>query len=235
MVEQIINELAACGDPERAAHQCRFFKTGPGEYGEGDSFLGVEMPKQRALVKRYAGQVSLDDLEQLITRPYHECRMTALLLTVELFQKSRNDEARRAYVSFYLDHLDQINNWDLVDVTCYKILGPWLLERDRVILYRLAESADLWRQRIAVVTTYCFIKHGQYRDTLDIADLLLHHEHDLIHKAVGWMLREVGNRAPEVEREFLRDRYTHMPRTMLRYAIEKFPETERRAYLHGLI
>ncbi len=235
MVNKIITELKAHGNTEKAKSHSRFFKTAEGEYGEGDKFIGVSVPEQRMIVKQYAESVNLDDIEQLVIHTYHECRMTGFLLLVSWYKRSKKEEEQRALVLFYLAHVTYLNNWDLVDVTCCKILGPWLEKRDRTVLYVLADSDHLWSQRLAIITTMHFIKQDDFADTLRLADILLHHRHDLIHKAVGWMLREVGKRDPACEREFLQNRYTRMPRTMLRYAIEKFPEQERRSYLHGRI
>lgn len=235
IVQEISESLHQLADPDKAKILQRFFKTGPGEYGEGDLFLGIQIPAIRALVKRVYTRVSLTDCEQLLASSYHEERMVAVLCLVEKGKREKDEGRLEGIVSFYLQHTSSINNWDLVDLSCYKLLGPWFFTRDKEPLYALARSGDLWKERIAMITTYYFIKRDEYADTLQIAELLLNHTHDLIHKAVGWMLREVGNRAPEVERNFLRNRYTGMPRTMLRYAIEKFPDEERLQYLHGKI
>lgn len=233
--QQITEELKSLGSSQKAQELSRFFKNGAGQYGEGDVFLGLTMLQQRALVKKYRGQVDFADLDELIASRYHECRMTALLIAVAGFERARQEELQQRYVSWYLSQTDQVNNWDLVDVTAPKLLGPWFYTHDRSPLYTLAAADHLWENRIAILTTFYFIRNDDYTDTLAISDILLQHPHDLIHKAVGWMLREIGKRDGKVERAFLAQRYDRMPRTMLRYAIEKFPEAERQRYLHGSI
>ncbi len=224
-------ELRKVADPEKAAFYPRFFKAGPGEYGEGDRFLGVSVPKQRKIARRFR-ELARDQLQILLADRFHECRLTALLILVEQFRRAGPD-ARDEIVRVYLDHLERVNNWDLVDSSAPQILGAWLEDRDRSPLYELAQSGHLWRQRIAIVSCLHFIKRGELEDALAISDLLLDHPHDLIHKAVGWMLREVGKQDLGVLEGFLRPRYRRMPRTMLRYAIEKLEERRRRAYLKG--
>ena len=228
---QVRTELRALADPARAAHAPRFFKAGPGEYAEGDRFLGVTVPNQRRLAKKHR-ELPLRSVRSLLRHPIHECRLTALLILVLRFERADESERERL-VAFYLDHLDWVNHWDLVDTSAHKILGPWLESRDRTVLYDLADSGRLWRQRVAIIATAHFIHQGDFADTLAIAERLLHHSHDLIHKAVGWMLREVGNRDRAVEEAFLAKHYRYMPRTMLRYAIEKFEPERREAYLSG--
>lgn len=237
LAETIMKKLESLANPEKAKQLERFFKTGPGQYGEGDKFLGITIPEQRKIARLNFRDCPLDQLSTLLSSPVHDHRMTALLMLVAGAESRTGRSDPKPYVDFYLTHLDRINNWDLVDVTCPKILGPWFFERDRTILVQLAtaESNNLWHQRIAIITTYYFIRQQDYTTTLEVADILFDHPHDLIHKAVGWMLREVGNRDPQVERDFLDPCYKRMPRTMLRYAIEKFPEEERLAYLHGEI
>lgn len=229
---EIITELERLGNTEKAAHLSRFFKTGQGEYGEGDLFLGVIVPDQRAVAKKYI-TADRQTLETLLASPYHEVRLTALLILVYQFEKNKSEDFRQSCIDFYLSHTDRINNWDLVDLSCYKLLGVWLQNRDRQILYTLAHSANMWEQRIAIVTCMHFVRQGDFGDCLAIAELLLHHPHDLIHKAVGWLLRETGKKDRRVLTDFLSTRYTVMPRTMLRYAIEHFPEEERRRYLES--
>lgn len=228
--QTIISELQASGNPEKAIHLSRFFKTGQGQYGEGDLFLGVTVPEQRAIAHKYF-QTPFEDLKQLVTSPYHEVRLTGLLILLAQFSKNKNEIFRQSCVDFYLSHTSYINNWDLVDLSCYKLLGVWLEDKERRLLYQLAHSSNLWEQRIAIVTCMHFVRKGDFRDCLAIADLLLDHPHDLIHKAVGWLLRETGKKDREVLREFLASRYSSMPRTMLRYAIEHFPQEERKQYL----
>jgi len=233
--QSVISELRALENDEQREVLSRFFKTRKGQYGYGDRFLGVKVPQTRAVVKKHAAACTLDDLEYLISSPYHEVRLAALLILCRKFALDRRDEdAQESYVSFYLDHTDRINNWDLVDLSCYELLGNWLLGRDRSVLYKLAEKKrSLWENRIAIVTTMQFVRHGQFDDTLALADKLMGHPHDLIHKAVGWLLREVGKRDRSVLEAFLKPRYKTMPRTMLRYAIERFPEGLRLRYLNG--
>lgn len=233
--ERIRQELQSTADTRKARDLARFFKTGEGGYGQGDLFYGVSVPFQRRLVRRYGPVSDLDSIELLLDEPYHECRLTALLLLVYLFEHEKEENTKGLLVSFYLSHTHRIDNWDLVDSSCYKILGPYLLDKDRAILFELASSNELWQQRIAVITTLCFIRSGSYETTLKLADLLLDHRHDLIHKAVGWMLREIGNRSQETLLTFLGPRYRSMPRTMLRYAIERLDEPLRKAYLHGSV
>lgn len=236
LYEDISRDLKLQASPEKKAVLQRFFKTGKGQYGEGDIFLGVTVPKQRKIAGFWYQKVGRDDLHELMTSSIHEHRMTALLMLLKIYQGKRRENmplSKEECIAFYLEHISWQNNWDLVDTSCIGLLGDWLLERDRGILYTFARSGELWKQRIAVVSSMAFIRKGQFQDTLDIADLLLHHPHDLIHKATGWMLREVGKRSLETETAFLDLRYKQMPRTMLRYAIERFPEDLRRAYLHG--
>ena len=226
----LLKEITARADASQVEGLSRFFKTGPGQYGEGDKFLGIKVPVTREVVKACWRETGLQDLEECITSEYHEVRLAALLALVELFR--HNKSKQKEYVDFYLAHTDRINNWDLVDLSCYPLLGVWLLDKDRQLLYDLArDGKTIWEQRIGIVSTMTFIRHGQLQDTFDIADILLHHPHDLIHKAVGWLLREAGKRDKEALVAYLEPRYLTMPRTMLRYAIEKFPEAERQQYL----
>ena len=217
-------------DPSQVAGLARFFKTGPGQYGEGDKFLGIKVPVTRTVVKECWKQADWTDLEECISSQYHEVRLAALLTLVEIYKHTCN--LRSQCIDFYLSHTAFINNWDLVDLSCYPLLGQWLLDKDRTLLYDLARSGKtIWEQRIGMVSTMTFIRHGEFQDTFNIADILLHHPHDLIHKAVGWLLREAGKRDKTALEAWLNGRYTQMPRTMLRYAIEKFPEEERQKYL----
>lgn len=228
--ENIIQELQRLGNPEKAVHLSRFFKTGKGQYGEGDLFWGITVPEQRAIAKKHQ-HAPFHVLTALLDSPYHESRLTGLLILVEQFTRNKDARFRQECVEFYLSHTNRINNWDLVDLSCYKLLGVWLEDKDRQLLYRLADSDNLWEQRIAMVTCMHFVHQGDFKDCLALADRLLHHRHDLIHKAVGWLLREVGKKDRDVLVHFLETRYREMPRTMLRYAIEHFPETERKKYL----
>ena len=229
-MNKLLKEITARADASQVEGLSRFFKTGPGQYGEGDKFLGIKVPVTREVVKACWRETTMQDLEECIASEYHEVRLAALLALVELFRHNKTQQ--QACVDFYLAHTDRINNWDLVDLSCYPLLGVWLLDKDRPLLYDLARNGKtLWEQRIGIVSTMTFIRHGQLQDTFDIADILLHHPHDLIHKAVGWLLREAGKRDKEALVHYLEPRYREMPRTMLRYAIEKFPEAERQQYL----
>ncbi len=228
------SELKSAGNPDRAAHHERFFRAYPGGYGEGDRFFGVTVPSQRKIALRYR-HLPLAQILRLLRDPVHECRLTALFILIDQFERG-DDPGRRSILDTYLDHLDQVNNWDLVDASAPKILGAFLADGgDRTILRELAESGHLWRQRVAVVACHRCIREGDFADFLAIAESLLYHEHDLIHKAVGWMLREVGKRDEAVLHDFLRSRYQTMPRTMLRYAIERFDRPTRTAYLRGTL
>ena len=220
-------------NPSQVEGLSRFFKTGPGEYGEGDLFLGIKVPETRSVVKDCWKGTSFEDLEECLASGYHEVRLAGLLTLVEIFSHARKDPSlQERCIDFYLAHTTSINNWDLVDLSCYQMLGSWLLDKDRSLLYDLARNGrSIWEQRIGIVSTMAFVRQGQLEDTFAIADILLHHPHDLIHKATGWLLREAGKRDGTALREFLAPRYGSMPRTMLRYAIEKFPESERKGYL----
>ena len=229
---QIVRRLRELGNPGIAAGSRRFFKTGRGEYGEGDRFLGIRVPTLRECIREYR-ELSLDGALELLQSPFHEARLLALLILVARYSSPRGTGDRRAIYRSYLSHTAYINSWDLVDCSAEHIAGAHLFERDRKPLYRLARSRSLWERRIAIMSTFHFIKRNDFSDTLAIAGLLLHDREDLIHKAAGWMLREVGKRNPDVEEQFLSRYHREMPRTMLRYAIEKLPEIERRAYLHG--
>lgn len=232
-MNKLLETMLLHSDPSQVEGLSRFFKTGSGQYGEGDRFLGIKVPVTREVVKACWRETGLDDLEECIASEYHEVRLAALLALVEIFSHARkNPEMQKACVDFYLSHTHRINNWDLVDLSCYPLLGQWLLDKDRGILYDLARNGKtLWEERIGIVSTMTFIRNGQLEDTFAIADILLHHPHDLIHKAVGWLLREAGKRDKAALDAFLQDRYRTMPRTMLRYAIEKYPESERLSYL----
>ncbi len=227
----IMDRLHALGSPEGAANAARFFKTGPGEYGEGDVFLGIPVPVLRKLAAEYRALPEDENLA-LLRSEIHEARHLALLLFVTQF--SRGDEpTRKRIYELYLGHTIHVNNWDLVDSSAREIVGGYLYQRSRKPLYRLARSESVWERRIAIVATYYFILKDNHDDTLKVAEMLLDDTHDLIHKAVGWMLREVGKRDTAVLVGFLRSHHGVMPRTALRYAIERFPENDRRAYLKG--
>ena len=230
----LLKRMLECRDESQVAGLMRFFKTGPGQYGEGDKFLGIKVPVTRQVVKECWKEVSFENLEECILSDYHEIRLAALLCLVEIFSRSKKggEALRKQCVDFYLAHTDRINNWDLVDLSCYNLLGAWLLDKDRTLLYDLARSGkNIWEQRIGIVSTMAFIRKGQLDDTYAIADILLNHPHDLLQKAVGWLLREAGKRDEKRLMSFLDTRCRTMPRTMLRYAIEKFPEPLRQSYL----
>jgi 3-methyladenine DNA glycosylase AlkD len=230
---EIRRRLRAHARPEIVSILQSFFKTGRGQYGEGDRFIGVKVPGVRTVCRECRG-ASLPAVRTLLRSRVHEERLLALLLLIEAFKVGTEIERRRIY-EFYLAHTAFINNWDLVDASASQIVGAWLYGRSTVPLTRLARSSSLWERRIAIIATFENLKRGDLRETLRIADMLLDDEHDLIHKAVGWLIREVGKRDGGVEREFLKTRYKRMPRTMLRYAIERFPEAERRRYLLGQV
>lgn len=225
MISELKKELKKLGNKKKAQDMARFFKTGQGEYGEGDVFLGISVPTQRKVAKKYR-DLSINNLQALLKSPIHEHRMVALFVMLGKFKESPKE-----IVSLYLNNAKQVNNWDLVDCSAHYILGEWLLKRDRKVLYKLAKSKNLWERRISVISTFAFIRKNDFEDCLKIAELLLHDDHDLIHKAVGWMLREVGNRDLATEEKFLKKHHKYMPRTMLRYSIEKFPEKKRKAYM----
>lgn len=218
-------DLRAVADAEHAASARRFFKTGKGQYGEGDRFLGVRVPQLRAVARRHAG-LPFEDLEELLDSAWHEERLVALVILVARYRKQPD-----AVYDFYWRKMPRVNNWDLVDTSAPHIVGAHLETRDRKPLYDLARSASVWERRIAVVATQHFIRRGDFDDTLAIVKLLLKDEHDLIHKAAGWMLREIANRDRAAAEAFLDKYAARMPRTMLRYAIEKFPEPLRQHYL----
>ncbi len=230
--DNIISRMTAMADPAEAAHLGRFFKTGKGEYGEGDRFLGIRVPITRSIVKEYRRQTDLEDIKPLLVSAWHEVRLAGFLLLIEIYRKSRD---KRFIVDFYLSVLDRGNNWDLVDMVAPKILGDWLTSHpeERGLLYELAAMEGwLWHQRVAVVTCWTIIRSHDYDDTLRLCELMLTHPHDLIHKASGWMLREVGKRGGMSEMlGFLDRNAAKMPRTMLRYSIEKLPEESRKHYL----
>ncbi|MBN3581127.1 DNA alkylation repair protein [Algoriphagus aestuarii] len=235
LVEQIKAALKDKAIPEKAAFFPIFFKSGPGEYGEGDQFLGVKVPEQRKIAKSVYKEISLEEIEILMRDAYHEVRLTAVLILVYRYEKLKSDEERKKLVDFYLSNLKWVNNWDLVDSSCHQILGHYYLNRDKSLFYELAAKSHLWSQRVAMVSTYYWIKRGKFKDALSLAEKLIDHPHDLMHKAVGWMLREIGNQDYEVEYAFLKKHYQQMPRTALRYAIEKFDENVRQDFLKGRI
>lgn len=222
----ILTELKALGSKEKREMLPRFFKTGKGEYGEGDKFLGVTVPLTRSVAKKHK-DMPLQDVAQLITSEWHEVRLCALCILTLKFKKA-SEAQRKEIFDFYLSHTEYINNWDLVDLSTYNIVGMYLLDKPREILYQLAESSSLWENRIAIVSTYAFIRQNELEDTYNLAVKMMQHPHDLMHKAIGWMLREAGKRDEQRLQRFVMQHRKQMPRTMLRYAIEKFPEAIRK-------
>lgn len=235
-MNKLYTELLNRQDPSQVHGLSYFFKTGPGQYGEGDKFLGIKVPVTREVVKQCWKDCSFDDLQECVSSEYHEMRLAALLTLVQVFKHAKKDERlQKQCIDFYLANTQYINNWDLVDLSCYELLGNWLLDRDRKPLYDMARHGEtIWEQRIGMVSTMQFLRHGQLDDTYSIAEIFLQKPqplHDLLQKAVGWLLREAGKRDENRLKLWLKTRYMTMPRTMLRYAIEKFPEPERKEYL----
>lgn len=230
-LKNLRKELRSLANSEKAKILQRFFKTGKGEYGEGDVFLGIVVPVQRTVAKKYL-ELSFEDLQKLMDSKIHEERLVALMILVLKYNKV--DEVDKSKIfNFYLENTRNVNNWDLVDLSAPNIIGAYLIDKERDVLYKLAKSDDLWEKRISIVSTFSFIRKNEFNNTLEISEILLEDKHDLIHKAVGWMLREVGKRDVKVLESFLKKYYKKMPRTMLRYAIEKFPEKKRLEYLKG--
>jgi 3-methyladenine DNA glycosylase AlkD len=229
----IQRRLPKIGNKKHAAVSQRFFKTGPGEYGEGDIFIGIRVPVLRKLVKEYK-DLPVSEIKILLRSPIHEERLLAILLFVRTFEKG-NDDIKKTIYDLYLKSTEFINNWDLVDTSAEHIVGQYLMDKSKRPLYRLTKSKNLWERRIAIMATFHFVKRHEFSETLKISNMLLADRHDLIHKACGWMLREIGKRDLETEEIFLKEHYKKMPRTMLRYAIEKFPEKKRQRYLKGTI
>jgi len=232
-LNELRKKIKTLASPEVSKTMRWFFKTGTGEYGEGDVFVGLKVPTQRKLAREFK-DLSFDDLTVLLDSPVHEERLISLFILVDKFAKSEEKE-QQVIFEFYIKNRKAINNWDLVDLSAPKILGKYLLEKDKSLLLKFAVSKNLWERRIAILSTYEFIRNENYDITLKIAVILLEDNHDLIHKAVGWMLREIGKRDLKTEENFLKIHYKKMPRTMLRYAIEKFPETKRKKYLQEKI
>jgi len=223
-------ELKLLSNPKQAKLLQRFFKTGKGQYGEGDIFLGIKVPEQRKVAKRYK-HLTLKEIETLLKSKIHEHRLTALFILIDKYKRAGEKEKQEIF-NLYLKNTKNINNWDLIDLSAPNIIGNYLLDKERDILYKLAKSNNLWEKRIAILSTAEFIKNGEHEDTLAISKILLNDVHDLIHKGVGWMLREVGKRIDqEIEEDFLKKHHKKMPRTMLRYAIERFNEKKRKFYL----
>ncbi len=228
---EVIKDIQKLANPEKAKAYQWFFKTGKGQYGEGDVFLGLTVPQQRSVVKKHLG-LSLPKIQTLLKSKFHEHRLVGLLILVNKFQKADENEKARIF-NFYLKNTKYVNNWDLVDLTAHKIVGAFLLDKKRKLLYDLAVSKNLWERRISVIATFAFINKHEFDDSIRICKILLKDKHDLIHKACGWMLREIGKKDIKVLEKFLKQHYKVMPRTMLRYSIEKFEETKRKKILHG--
>lgn len=234
VLKEIKQALSDLSIPEKAKFLPKFFKTGKGEYGEGDLFLGVLVPDQRTVAKEFYNKISMEALSELLSSKYHEHRLTALLMLILKFEKSKEKYQQKEIIDFYLSHLNFVNNWDLVDTSCYKILGRYCFEnQEENILIDLSNSDKMWEKRIAVVGTMHYIKKGSFELTKEFAQRNLHHPHDLMHKANGWLLREMGNKNEQELLHFLNDHYKEMPRTCLRYAIEKLDENLRQDYLKG--
>jgi len=233
MINQLKKELQEKSDPEQAKILQRFFKTGKGEYGEGSIFLGIKVPILRKIAKNYQ-DLSLNDIQILLNDKIHTYRFVALVILVEEYKKESNEKKKEIY-DFYLKNTHNINNWDLVDISAHHIVGHYLYHQPRIVakrkLQQLALSKSLWGKRIAIISTFYFIRQNRLGETSGVSQILLNDKHDLIHKAVGWMLREVGKRNQEVEERFLRKHYKTMPRTMLRYSIEKFSKEKREFYM----
>jgi len=231
MLEKLKKELQKNSSKEKAEIYSKFFKTQKGEYGEGDIFIGLTVPKQRKIAKKYSN-LSLSKIQQLLKSKIHEYRLTALLIICEKYKKAKEEEKANIF-NFYLKNTKKINNWDLVDISAPNIVGNFLLDKKKSVLYNLANSSNLWEKRIAIVSTLYFIQKKEFEDALAISEILLKDKHSLIHKAVGWMLREIGKRNEPILEDFLKFHYKTIPRTTLRYAIERFEESKRKEYLGG--
>lgn len=227
----IVNDLKSLIQPEKAAFLPRFFKTGKGQYGEGDLFHGIVVPDQRGVAKRHFATTNKETIIQLLDSPYHEERLTALFILCLHFNSAQKIGTEKEWFDLYVSKAERVNNWDLVDSSAHIIMGAYLENRDRTLLYTFASSDSLWKNRIAVVATWHFIRKNDLKDILQLSEILLHHPHDLMHKAIGWMLREAWKRDPLAIEEFLDEQAAVMPRTMLRYAIEKLDEKKRKNYL----
>lgn len=232
-INQLKKELDKLANPKQAKLLQGFFKTGKGQYGEGDIFLGIKVPIQRQVAKKY-NNLAFNEIQTLLNSQIHDHRMIALFILVSQYQyskKQKNKKIQKQIYNFYLKNFKNINNWDLVDLSSHKIVGDYLLDKPRDILYKFARSNHLWTKRISVIATFAFINNHDFKDSLKIAKILLNDDHDLIHKAIGWMLREVGKRDQKTEEQFLKKYYKKMPRTMLRYSIERFSEPKRKFYM----
>ncbi|MFA5887776.1 MAG: DNA alkylation repair protein [Candidatus Nanoarchaeia archaeon] len=229
MLSELKKEMQSLANPEKAKLLSGFFKTGKGDYGEGDVFLGIMVPFQREVAGRHKG-LSLSGIQELLNSKIHEHRLTALFILIHQYKKA-DEKQKEAIVKLYLANTKNVNNWDLVDLSAPRILGEYLLDKDRKMLYKMASSNLLWDRRIAVLSTFIFISKNDFKDSLKLAELLLKDKHDLMHKAVGWMLREIGKRNQKAEEDFLKKHYKIMPRTMLRYSIEKFEDKKKEFYM----
>jgi len=235
MNKELENKIKKVANPSKVKDYQRFFKTGKGEYGEGDLFLGIVVPEQRKIAKELSN-LDMNEIQELIDSKYHEKRMIGLFILIKKYERAckiNDDKTKKQIFEFYIKCAKngRVNNWDLVDLSAPNIVGNYLLDNNRDILYQLAISNNLWEKRISILSTFAFIRQSDFQDVIKISEILLQDRHDLIHKAVGWMLREVGKRDKKILEEFLKKNYTKMPRTMLRYAIEKFPEAERKKWL----
>ncbi|MEA3413939.1 MAG: DNA alkylation repair protein [Nanoarchaeota archaeon] len=231
MINNLLNELQKYSSKEKAEIFKKFFKTGKGEYAEGIILIGLTIPKQREIAKKYQ-DISLSNLTKLLDSKIHEHRISAGIILVNKYKKA-NQEKKQEIFNLYIKNAKKFNNWDLVDITCTHIVGDFLLDKDRTLLYDLSKSKNLWEQRISIVSTFEFIRKKDFGDALRIFESLLNHKHDLIHKAIGWMLREIGKRNKEILEDFLKTNYNKLPRTTLRYSIERFPKEERKKWLKG--
>ena len=229
MLTKLETILKKNSNKEKANILQRFFKTGKGQYGEGDIFLGITVPQQRQIAKQFK-ELNFDQLQKLLNTKIHEKRLIALLILIEKYKKSKD---KKQIVDFYLSNTKNINNWDLVDLTAHKIVGDFLLDKNRILLHKLSNSKDLWEKRISIISTFAFIRKDQFDDSIKISKNLLTDKHDLIHKAVGWALREIGKKDLSLLKNFLKQNYNNLSRTTLRYAIERFPEPERKRFLKG--
>ena len=231
MLDQLKKDLQKLANSKKGKDLSRFFKTGKGEYGEGDMFLGISVPDQRKIAKKYS-ELQLNKIQEFLSSKIHEHRLTSLFILISKFEKG-NNKLKKEIFDFYLKNTKNINNWDLVDLSAPKILGAYIIDhlKEKKILYKLAKSKNLWEKRIAMLSTFAFIKNNEFDDALKISKILLKDEHDLIHKAVGWMLREIGKKDQKTEEKFLKKHYKKMPRTMLRYAIEKFQKNKKEFYM----
>jgi len=234
LLKNIRKDLKSLADPAKAKDLQWFFKTGPGEYGFGDKFMGITNPKLRVLAKKHYESIDFKDLKLMLSSKFHEERLLAIFILVLKYKKANLAQQKRIY-NFYFANVSGVNNWDLVDQSAYHLIGAYLFDKDKSFLYKLVKSKSLWRRRIAIIATLYFIRNDDFDDALKLATELLNDKEDLMHKATGWVLREVGKRDFKALTSYLSRHYQSMPRTMLRYAIERFPEKLRKAYLHGKV